>query len=508
MKVKLGYLIDDWIGVTLKPISALPVKANARWKVKDCVGKCCTSRQLEVVLNGACFFKPRVYPESVDYSLRKRLMHQPPQGRHDLLHELRGFVWRWCRRHLQPLDRIMGFEEWLATTNYSARQKEHFRQVFSRRRKSVEECVVKCFVKDEEYAEPKAPRMIASREDDAKVVLGPIFKSMEQVVFDMPYFVKHLTPTQRVAKINAMFGRRPVWVTDYSSFETHFTRQMMSNCEFVLYDYLLANFPEERKLIRVLKGKNHLVSKWFVGDCEAVRMSGEMNTSLGNGISNLFFMLFAAYKTGSEVLNIVVEGDDGLVELKTPIPRTFFTDLGLEIKMDLTVPYKASFCGCVYNPYTLTNFGHPLDALMKLGWSNTRALAFGPKKIHELTMSKIYSMCAEFPGVPLLWKVCRLAVERFAPVSFARAVKYRDRYKARDPLTDRTTEPSVSDREYFTELTGIGVEAQFAIEREFEESFPELKSASLMPFVPWLNLDGWRSVVEMSSDSLRHGQPW
>lgn len=497
MFYKVGYRVEDWEGTVLKNMAELKVKDDATWVVKkDYEPAEIVSRSLSVVLRGACFWKPMVYPRSVDYSLRKRLMHKPPEGDHALLHELRGFVWRWCVKHLRPLTELKTFDEWLDGSNYTSRQKDKFRDIERRGAKSLDKCVVKCFVKDEEYGEPKAPRMIASREDDAKVVLGPIFKSIEEVLFRLPYFVKHLTPSERVKLLSERFGTRVVYVTDYSSFETHFTRKMMHNCEMVMYRYMLRNFPDAYEKVRVIMGKNRLRSKLFTGTCNAVRMSGEMNTSLGNGFSNLMFMSYACWKQGVELRGIVVEGDDGLVELSRPIPKEFFTRMGLEIKMAEARAYDASFCGCVYNPDTLTNFGHPLDALLKFGWSPTRALAYGDRKIHELTMSKVYSMCAEFPGVPLLWKLCQLCVERLAPVRFCRALKYRDRYWKAEGLSDRWKEPCEGDREYFAELTGISKKLQLEIERDFDVSFPLLRSDALLAFLPDLTLEAWEEVHE------------
>lgn len=499
---KLGYRVEDWEGTVLKKMADLKVKEEAEWEVsRDYEPKEVVSQSLSAYFYGACFWKPMVYPRSVDYSLRKRLMHKPPTGEHALLHGLRGFVWRWCTQNLKPLTELKTVEEWLDGSNYTSRQKEKFRDIWRRGPKDLAKCVVKCFVKDEEYAEPKAPRMIASREDDAKVVLGPVFKSIEEVLFRLPYFVKHLTPSERVKLLDERFGRRRVFVTDYSSFETHFTRKMMYNCEMVMYRYMLRNFPEAYELVKVITRKNRLTSKLFHGECEAVRMSGEMNTSLGNSFSNLMFMAYACQCNGVEMLNIVVEGDDGLVELSKPIPKEFFTRLGLEIKMDEARAYDASFCGCVYNPDTLTNFGHPLDALLKFGWSPTRALAYGEKKIHELTMSKVYSMCAEFPGVPLLWKLCQLCVTKLKAVRFCRALKYRDRYWRAEGLSDKWRVPQYGDRLYFQELTGISVADQLDIEEDFANSFPVMRSERLLTFLPDLALEAWEEIDSTGSGS-------
>lgn len=264
---------------------------------------------LPAYVGGVCFAKPAITGKNVELSLRKRLYHLPPTPTHGILRELRCFVHTWCQKNLLPLDRIKTFDEWIEETHYSKKRKQQLRDLRMKGSpKDVFDAKIKCFVKDEFYPELKAPRMISSREDKAKVWLGPIFSSIEDVLYVLPPFVKRLTAQERIQKINDMFGDRPVYVTDYSSFETHFHRKMMECVEMVIYKHLLKKFPSELELVKVILGRNHLVSKYFSGELEAVRMSGEMNTSVGNGISNYMFMLFAASKLGVEVKNMVVEG--------------------------------------------------------------------------------------------------------------------------------------------------------------------------------------------------------
>lgn len=475
----MGY---DWDEEGLPKIRELQVKSR-NYRVRDVVPEAdVVSVTLPAFVCGISFAKPRITPHNVELSLCKRLYHKTPTPDHRIFAGLRGFVRKWVRRNLKPLSDLMTFEEWIEETNYSSKRKQHFRELYEKSTpRDVFKAKVKCFVKDEFYPKPKAPRMISSREDVAKCYLGPIFASIEKVVYELPYFVKHLTAEQRVRRIHEVFGLDDVYVTDYTAFETHFHSKMMWNVEMQVYDYLLRDFPEAKELVRVILGKNKLRSKYFTGTLEAVRMSGEMNTSLGNGISNLLFMLYAAECNGVDVERIIVEGDDGLVKLSQPIDPEFFKKMGLEIKMAKAKPYNASFCGCVYNPETLTNFGHPIDLLAKIGWAPRKALNISARRKRELLISKVYSACAEHAGVPIVWKFCELVLRHEGRITFARALKYLDRWRTvENSLSDQVKPPSPEDRLYFAEVYEYQPDAQIRIEEDFERTYPACYSELLL----------------------------
>lgn len=439
----------------------------------------------------------------IEGGLRKRLYHKTPGFDHKVMARLRRFTVNWCRTHLTQVEEIPSFYEWLDETNYSRRRKAQLTEIYE---KSVPEDVfdaaVECHVKDEFYEGYKFLRMISSREDVAKCYLGPIFHSIEKIVYKLPFFVKGLTEQERIERIVEVFGERDVYVTDYSAFETHFVPMLVRNCEMVVYNYMLAAFPAAKSLLKVLIGTNRLRSKHFNGKLEGVRMSGEMNTSLGNGLSNIILMSFIASENSFTIKNALVEGDDGLFELDGNIPTpALFAQYGLELKIDKALPHTASFCGCVFNPVTKTNFGHPLKHLVAFGWCGRRHLSLSTRKQLELVMSRVYSFNALYPGVPLLWKVCQLCIRHIKKVPYVRCLKYMDRYKSGNiTLTETVVEPCMADRMFFEDITGISMDLQLTIENVFERSYPRLDGELLRPFLPeWA--DNWDNYVSIS-DSL------
>jgi len=92
----------------------------------------------------------------------------------------------------------------------------------------------------------------------------------------------------------------------------------MDAVEFELYRFMAPDDALGAKFltdIQVMQEMNRCYSKYVKIEVEATRMSGEMNTSLGNGFSNLMFMLYACHVQGIAAEGIV-EGDDGVFALE------------------------------------------------------------------------------------------------------------------------------------------------------------------------------------------------
>lgn len=395
--------------------------------------------------------------------------------------ELKHFCHKWCATHFEPLEHILSFEDWLETTNYSQAEKERLRLVKAQvvdEWAELSKAKVKSFVKDESYTDIKYARMINAREDVAKVILGPIVKSMEKYVYTTypEFFVKGLTWQQRVDKVKRFEKYEHVYVSDYSSFECHFTPEVMDAVEFECYRILLKNFPEQLHLLDVFKGKNIIENKYVKATVHGVRMSGEMNTSFGNCISNLLFMHFVASRNSMSVVDAIVEGDDGLFVFSGRPEKRMFSDIGLNFKLEEAKPWLASFCGCVYNPETRQLHAHPIDALSKLSWSKHTDIYMSDSHRRTLMYSKCLSYLQNFTNVPIVGPYCHAvccALRKY--VVFDEFVKDHIRKELRwtgvpmdQFISMKYPRPIVTDseRSFFEEITGIPADTQRRIEHE------------------------------------------
>jgi hypothetical protein len=132
-------------------------------------------------------------------------------------------------------------------------------------------------------------------------------------------------------------------------------------------------------------------------------MSGEMNTSLGNGFSNLMFLLFGAQEYKISISGVIVEGDDGLMGLNKDIPEQYFKDMGLNVKMKTVDNLEeASFCGLIFDPVEQINIRDPRSPLCTTLWVTKKYAMCGEKKMRGLIKSKALSLVFEYPGCPIL----------------------------------------------------------------------------------------------------------
>jgi len=317
------------------------------------------------------------HPPSALYGVAKRMAYRPKPPDRQMLKEFRKFVRQWVRSNLLPLDPSFQFdvEPWLESTNYSFKRKEELRKAYAEvvKMDDIDKdtrlnkyAKVKYFVKEEWYPEYKHHRGIWAREDAFKVICGPFFKSIEEALFKLPYFIKKIPKDKRADYIMSLmnFDGYIYQTTDFTAYESHFRTELMYYCEYELYSYMVSMNAVGKVLLRnifsVIGSFNYVVNKYFTLAVEAKRMSGEMNTSLGNGFSNLMFLLFAAHYYKIDFVGPVVEGDDGLMGLARKIPAQYFHKMGLNVKMEThELLSYASFCGMIFDPIERINITDP-----------------------------------------------------------------------------------------------------------------------------------------------------
>jgi hypothetical protein len=352
-------------------------------------------------------------PDTIASGFMKRFASRPPASDPALLRELKEFVRKFIERNLVPLrpDTGLGVEEWLANTSYPEWRKKELLDLLEKfptldRKKHT---VVKSFMKDETYVEFKHARGINARHDRFKVEVGPTFKKIEDAVYRLKYFIKHTPVADRPKKISELLrAGRKIYATDYTAFEALFTAQIMEAVEFQLYSYMTQYLPNHDSFMDlmygVLAGENILENKFWSMRLPATRMSGEMCTSLGNGFSNLMFMLFVAFKSGVDVDGFV-EGDDGIfVNMRGgDLDSSLFTQLGLKIKLEEHEDIcSASFCGIIFDPTDNIPIADPRKILATFGWCSNRYHGSKPGIKRDLLRMKSLALKFQYPGCPIV----------------------------------------------------------------------------------------------------------
>jgi hypothetical protein len=361
--------------------------------------------------------------EGALYRFLRDIPHSKRPNKH-----FRKFVKMWVRHNLTPLaeNHDLSFDTWIQNTPYSESRKAELRRAHTEIMESGKiKTEVKAFLKDEFYLDFKHARCINSRHDDCKVILGPYFQAITEKLFDIesiPWFIKKVPLPDRPDYIyNMMYEPGRYYVcTDYTSYESSFTKNRQYDCERILYTEMLRNHPLKTEFITMydngLIGTNNIKFKWFNLSVEAKRMSGEMNTSLGNGFSNLMFFLYIAKRLQLANPRGVVEGDDGLFRFDSShsvneiadLMKAEFVKLGLDIKIDIhTKLSHASFCGMIFDESDRTIIGNPLKIISSFGWTSAKYLAARPTIKNMLLRSKALSMAYQYPRCPLITELAR-----------------------------------------------------------------------------------------------------
>lgn len=343
----------------------------------------------------------------------KRFLFAPPEPDVELMERFGLFVKDWIAENLTPLAPTtdVSFDHWVENINHPQSRREELKTLWnslSRKLDPAKHATVKQFMKDESYDSYKHGRAINSRHDAFKCATGPFFHAIEQVLFKLKWFIKYVRVPDRPDLIFDRLFRQGAkyYSSDFTSFESLFTPEFMLKCEYQLYDYMSQHLPNRdlfMSCVDMIVGKNKIEGKWFGVDVQGTRMSGEMNTSLGNGFSNLMMWLFLCHENGAECDGFV-EGDDGLFRVDgVPPTAEQFAKLGMVIKLEEHEQLNlASFCGNVFDLRIRTQITEPTYAATNLFWIGGKYAFSGDTLQRTLLRSKALSLAYQYPAHPIL----------------------------------------------------------------------------------------------------------
>lgn len=456
------------------------------------------------------------HPETLRDGVAFRMGKIMPQREDGFLESLRKTVSGWVSKEMVPLahDTDVSFETWIEGTNYDLSRKNELRKIneeviepLERINGGLKYFIVKLFSKDETYVDFKHARGIYARDDVAKVFFGPWFKVIENELYKKPTFIKHVPVSERGEYIyERLYREGEVYVqTDYSSYEAHFDKDLMANCEFILYDWMLSGIDGSSRILEtmneVLRGSNRVFNKNVICHVLACRMSGEMNTSLGNGFSNYMLMLNQCERLGQECVG-VVEGDDGLfVFPKNSKPSTEdFTRSGCIIKLEVFEKIShASFCGLLFDENDRQIIADIRKIMVGLSWSSKQYVGAKQTKLKSLLRCKAMSMLVQYPSCPVIAEMSRCIIRltkhidvRKVLISNKMGLYDRERleYGVKNFRHNMNASIGLGTRLLVEELWGFTLETQFRLEEKFAnmQSIEEVCIDELHDLFP----DSWK----------------
>jgi len=432
---------------------------------------------------------------SLIHGLCKRVIQVPPPPKRILMRRFKGFVNSWIRENLVPLsaDSDTSYETWRDNTSYAtsrilqlnALNKETLHLNWMDIIHSKKYTNVDSHPKDEMYSEFKVIRWINSRHDLFKIRSGPIFKLIEHELFKNSLFIKYVPVRDRAnwIKENIYHDGWYYYATDYSSFESLFTPRLMKSCEMLLYYYMTRNLVGGSEWYDSIKyvlcdAPYTLGTKTVKCDLTGTRMSGEMNTSLGNGFTNAMVTLFMLREAGVNDHRAVFEGDDGLISSPTQLTASVPEQLGLRIKMEeYSSLEQASFCGNRFSLDEKIIVRNPIECLCSFGWSKLNQVNSRETKLDVLLRSKAYSLRYQYNGCPVLTKFANyvLRVTKRAQSGISKYLK-EDRTLSvweRDLLKKSVeyfeeVETGPKTRKLVEDLFSLSVSDQITLEKYFD----------------------------------------
>lgn len=316
------------------------------------------------------------------------------------------------------------FDDWIDNSKYTLKRKNHLREcaeMFLAGQIDPKHILVcKSFIKKEFYDQFKEPRIINSRSDTFKAIVGPYIHAIEKLIYD-EHYIKHLKPDEIATKMNTMSQEHQfVYETDYSSFEGSFSTFTQTHVELALFKHCLHNYPSIVSLIeKCYTNPNILVYKRFM-KCKffGSRMSGDMWTSLANGFTNNCLVQFFAHKArqqnGCFRYDYIVEGDDGFICTDFPLKFELAAPLGFQLKCEQKFDKNdVSFCGICEFQGTLVpdikrilnhyGYAHSVSIVSATLRKTKRAR----KVLKDMLHSKALSLLAQSKGIPVLQSIAQ-----------------------------------------------------------------------------------------------------
>jgi len=397
-----------------------------------------------------------------------RVARDLPQPEPALLARLKIFVADWLTTNL-PRNRIMTFWEWLDRSPYNEVEKLALIHAYNTNKRAPPPDhilhLAKSFPKLEAYPSYKNERLINGRHLRVLVFAGPLAKTIEDVLYLQPEYVKHLTPSERATRVAALQSAGFVYSgTDFTAFESSMTPIVQDALEHQLYRHVLRDSTYLDTFIQLHAGLNRIRGRSVKLDIPGGRMSGDATTSVANSFTNHMLNAFWAHEHGyGATCRMLIEGDDALIAAPAAPDPAFYARLGFTLKVDVHQnPTEASFCGLIFASEGQV-IRDPRVFFMKFGWSSA-CIGAGPRVRMQLLRAKALSAVYETPNCPIVGALARrglLLSEGYAP----RFV--RDRYHPHPPSDLRAPafQPTHQTRLLFARLYHISIALQLEVER-------------------------------------------
>lgn len=356
------------------------------------------------------------------------------------------------------------------------------------------EAMVQAFVKAEKFdpgaKHNPAPRMIQARNARYNIRLGCFLRPIEHSLYQiksphgLPVIGKGLNLAQRAETLKEkmdLFKEPVVLSVDASRFDQHVDEEVLK-IEHAVYNRLCPD-PELKTLLKCqLRNKGFTQGGWKY-KTRGKRMSGDMNTALGNCLLMIIMVNAAMKRLHVSKYEIFDDGDDCLIIVERPtshrvlrdLPRVFL-DYGHELKMENKADTMEGVEWCQTRPVEF-----PTGWRMVASWRKILSTAAcGVKYWHQagaresMAFSVGQCLLALYAGTPVIQEyalaLCRAGSRLNPDIHYSDIIfKVRAEKKVAD-LGKIAPEPiALSTRFSFERAWGLSLPEQRAIEKRLSE---------------------------------------
>lgn len=297
-------------------------------------------------------FTCRIGPHLPPFDLNPKL---PLPWPFDALNNLRRAVQSWIIADAIPTEPIqpMDFELWLK--RYPTSKQNCLRTAAEdlMTGRSHPTNRVNVFLKIEASDKATDPRNITPRSHAFMALVGPYWAAAENLLGKLPFLVKGLTPHQRDKHCQPVATFPNFISTDFSRFDRSISTLILNEIEIFIMEQLYppAEHPDFHHCLELglhTKGQTPLGVTY---DIQGTRCSGDMQTSIMNGLINRF-LTWLVMPHDQNTWVAFHEGDDGIIGC-TDSARDHYTTmfptydlLGFDVKRVISRQLDDhTFCG-------------------------------------------------------------------------------------------------------------------------------------------------------------------
>ena len=149
---------------------------------------------------------------------------------------------------------IYSLDEWLDHSSYTQTRKA---QIRAQSDIPADYYKVDTFIKKEAYPEIKAPRLINSRSDAFKKLVGPFTHAIEKDIFSSKFTIKGRNARDQIKIIHDRLSNKLSYLsTDYSKWESSVTPEVIDKIERILWEQYPSPYPWD-------------FHTWFINHCKS-----------------------------------------------------------------------------------------------------------------------------------------------------------------------------------------------------------------------------------------------